>query len=62
MRQRASPQALLQVSWSMVSMENTITWPASIQGAHTSVMWKFSKSKKRPSWQGMNSTGLPAWP
>ena len=46
----------------MVSMENTITWPDSILVAQASVILKFSKSKNRPSWQGMNSTGRPAWP
>ena len=38
----------------------TITWPESIQGAQASVILKFSKSKNRPSWHGMNSTGRPA--
>jgi putative alpha-1,2-mannosidase len=45
---------------SMVSMEKTISLPASIHGRKMSSMWKFSKSKKRPAWQGMKSTGLPA--
>jgi len=33
----------------MVSMERTMICPDSIHGARVSFMWKFSKSKKRPS-------------
>jgi hypothetical protein len=32
------------------------------EGAQASVMPKFSKSKKRPSWQGIYSTGFPPRP
>lgn len=35
---------ILQVSASRVSREKTMARPVSSQGAHTSVMWKFSKS------------------
>jgi len=34
---------------SSVSMDMTMSWPDSIQGARVSAMWKSSKSKKRPS-------------
>ena len=43
-------------------MAITIARPESIQGDQTLAIWNPSKSKNRPSWQGIKSTGRPEWP